>query len=418
MTNFSDSAFVSDGGYNQGWSPISPLVRHDGDTSLFLFTANSVVYGTQILDPFFLALYNVSEATPGPGNSPAVYLPSIPVSAMVCVDQYLIRNPNNQKNTSMISQISLNDAIQALNFSVAQSVTAQRLIHYFSNTDTYSSVYGSGPSALKASDSVLNLISSGLPFNQWRTEVEGWFETSLAKLQAYTVEYAANTADLGPYGSIEFLNSNTSTLPTWQNQCRNQKISNTGQYQTFSFFGLVFTAAVGAAIIIMSFLLPMLISCLRRRGDGFAKSEKEVALVADGKFQLQRMMFESMGYGSWRNVEQDYPWRMDQEGIPNPDGRGGLLYPRCTFEDTVVQKGSGLVEPSRSPSIQNRQSIASASGGVVNSNGDSGTKESQVPQPEGEEVELGNIDNGAVKIEDLAEASPAHRLEANVMNDL
>jgi hypothetical protein len=51
---------------------------------------------------------------------------------------------------------------------------------------------------LKASDQVLNFKCLGLPNNQWRKEVEGWFETSLAKIQVYAVEFSSNAAGLGP----------------------------------------------------------------------------------------------------------------------------------------------------------------------------------------------------------------------------
>src|SRR5205814_5477897 len=123
-------------------------------------------------------------------------------------------------------------------------------------------------------------------------EVEGWFETSLAKLQSYAVEYAANNADIRPYGFITYPGANSSTNRTWINQCKNQKISNTGNYQTFSFFGLIFTFSVGITIIMTAFILEPLVSWLRRRDDGLANSGRELAYVAGGKFQLQRMVFE------------------------------------------------------------------------------------------------------------------------------
>jgi hypothetical protein len=287
------------------------MIRTGGDTSLFFFTANSVYYTQQILDPIFLAIYSDQVPIPSLGSVISAFLPYNPVSVIGCVDQYLIINPNTKASTEPMSQIDLASAVQSLDLNVAQTITAQRIIQYLSNSDTYSSVFGSGAAALKASDHVLNFKCLSLPDDQWRTEVEGWFETSLAKIQAYAVEFPSATGDFAPYGSLGFLGANASTNKTWEDQCNNQKIRSTGGYQTFSFFGLIFTLSVGLAIVIAQGVLNVFNyfrGKVREDPEKLAKSPRDLMYAVDGKFQLQRIVLEEGKHGTWHGYNGSTPW--------------------------------------------------------------------------------------------------------------
>ena len=321
---------VASAGFSDGWNPIPTFSRNDSDVSLFFFTANSVLYHNSVSDPFFLAKYSVTEPTTSFDNSSVFYQPTDQVSIMGCVDQYRFCNPTSGACTIPSGQLALYDAIETLGLNVAQLVTAQRLIRIITNTDTYSSVYGSGPSALKASDKVLNFFSQGLPDNQWQIEVEGWIETSLAKMQAYTVEYAANTAITDPSESVGYPLANNTTIAEWEAQCSQQKITNTGQYQTFSFFGIMFTASVGTTIIVASLILKPIVSWRRKRNGGLGSSPYELAYIADGKFQLQRMALSSAGYGDWEGGDGDVPFRTKRKHVQLPvlslDENGAVIY--------------------------------------------------------------------------------------------
>jgi hypothetical protein len=282
---------------------------------LFLFTANSVEYTQQVLDPVFLAQYNDTVG--------GYYQPNYLVSALACVDQYVIRNNAANLTTTPHGINALAQAVYQLKLNTAQTVTAQRVLEYLANTNTFASVYSTGSNALKASDTVLGLFSNGLPPDQWRTEVEGWFETSLSKLQAYAVEYADVTADLGPGGVVQFPLANTTSESEWLRQCNSQKISNTGQYQTFSFFGLMFTLVFGVVIILVALMLQCIVSRISRRKGRSATSGHELALVADDKFQLQRMVYDNAGYGDWQACDEGgYPWDSTAVQVPNPILRG------------------------------------------------------------------------------------------------
>lgn len=150
------------------------------------------------------------------------------------------------------------------------------------NTDTYTSVYGTGSAALKASDTVLGILSSGLPSNQWEIEAEGWFQISLAKMQAYAVEYARNSERLKPYGILHFPAANQTTRPIWHSQCFAQRIANPGQYQVFSFLGLMLLLVLGIFFLIAAQLVAR-----------FTSKTSGAEYAADDKFELQRMALDS-----------------------------------------------------------------------------------------------------------------------------
>jgi hypothetical protein len=311
------SAFFSVGGTAQNWEPITELQLLDGDTSLFLFAANTVEYLNPVDDPFFLALYNdTSPAFNGYEVNP--YYPFHVVAPMGCVDRYRIVNKVKNRDTGYISTKDLLSAIKDIELNEAQSVTAQRLYYAFMRSSTYYSIFDSAAGALKASDTIIGYLSPGLPNNQWQLEVEGWFQTSLAKIQAYIVEYVANTANLGPFSNISFPDESIGRH-AWESQCKAQKISSVVGYQTFSLFGLVFTFAVGIFIIIFSIILKPVVSFVRRHFcSGLARCKGERALVADGKFQLQRMVFQARGLAGWHDGDKDIPWCDSSAAIEGP----------------------------------------------------------------------------------------------------
>ena len=286
---------VVSNGVNQGWQPAAELIRKDGDTSLFFLAPNTIYYTKQILDPVFAAIYTDSVPISGVSSNATYFVPTIEVSVIGCVDQYLILNPNNNRTTPVSGQGSLPAAIPPLQLNEAQSVTAQRIIQYFRYSDTYSSVFGAGDSALKAKDRVLGFKSLGVADNQWRIEVEGWFETSLAKIQAYAVEYASNTADLGRFGSVYLPLSNGNTTAAAEEQCRNQKIKSLPGYQTFSFFGVMFIAAAGVVIIVFALIVKHVVDWIRRRLKR-TQSASATIYAANNKYQLQRMVLEDAGF--------------------------------------------------------------------------------------------------------------------------
>jgi hypothetical protein len=287
------------------WEPISNFSRKDADVNLFFFAANGVYYESPVDDPFFYATIEQKAFAAGSSALLTTYKANNPIAVIGCIDQYQMCNPTNGKCTSLNGVNTTGTDMFDLDLNIAQTVTSERLDLLSVNTNTFSSVYGTGGEALKASNRVLNFLSPSLPDDQWKTEAQGWFETSLAKMQAYVVEFADVTADMNEFnsnGTVSFINTDGEFLAAWKSACANQKISNTGQYQTFSFFGIVFLVVVGCAIIFISWLLNPVMRFFTR-----PDNPRRLAYVADGNLQLQRMAFYGAGYQDWEEQDEEIP---------------------------------------------------------------------------------------------------------------
>jgi hypothetical protein len=291
---FQRAVYALDGRHNQTWLPVSALDVGNADISVAFLAQNSILYLSPVSDPWFSANQLLNFSLP---NVPDVsYGPDQEVSAMACIDQYQICNPNGSPYTCTIvgSAIDMHEGYLEIGLNDYQIATAQRLFYALTLTGTYVTVNLLGDTALFARDHLSGItIGEGLPDNQWQIEVQGWFETSLAKLQSYVVEWAANLADLGPEGSV--------IAPL--NMCSNQRIRNTGAYQSFSFLGLMIVICVGLTIMILSWTVEPCVSFVRRKRPHSKHDYREIARIADRKLQLQRLALTGAGYGQgWEHV--------------------------------------------------------------------------------------------------------------------
>jgi hypothetical protein len=281
----------------------------------------------------------------------------------------------DNSTTGVLGVTDLGNMIFRMNWTAAQSVAAQRITFYFARSDTYTNVYGSGGSALLFSSNINVLEAPAPPFDQWRVEVESWFQTGLAKMQAYAVEYVNVTADLGPDGNVGFPDTKGGLGDAWVEQCRNQKIRNTGSFQTFSYFGVVFTFTVGSFIIVLGWNFERVFTIARkivfsfigRNGRQF--SPRQRAWVADGNLETQRMLFEILGYGKWENCDEEYPWCSDGTMIPNVED--GIRTPNAEsdnkehyfFYPSNGAPSNGTVQPATGTTTNSAPSGPTMSGG-------------------------------------------------------
>ena len=119
----------------------------------------------------------------------------------------------------------------------------------------------------------------------------------MAKMQAYTLEFATNLADLGPYGYVVSFNPTGNAVnKAGVNLCSEQRIRNTGGYQTFSFLGLMIVVCVGSLIIILSWIVEPIVGFVRNKTKNKKHDCREIARIADHKLQLQRMALMGVGY--------------------------------------------------------------------------------------------------------------------------
>ena len=253
------------------------------------------------------------------------------VSTMACIDQYQICNPNKTPySCTLLGEINqmLNGASE-INLNPAQNATAQRVGPYLSMSNTQYTVNYLGNSALLAQDHVSSLLGAGLPSTQWQIEIEGWFAVALAKLQALAVEYPIQPTEI-PATTVK-LPSASSADPSDQAaraECSNQRIRNTGAYQSFSAAALVVIIVIGVAIILTSWTAEWCVATLRRRrrakyrglrnagGDAFndalddAAEYREIARIANRTLQMQRMVLV--------NVRPDVVWQGTMDSVPCP----------------------------------------------------------------------------------------------------
>jgi hypothetical protein len=189
---------------------------------------------------------------------------------MVCADQQMMCNPSTSSCTSLGGRLQIQDSIlvkNSLGFNPAQTVTAGRLLIALADTSTYESVANLGAAALWANNLISVNVSPGLPDNQWQSEVLGWFQTSLAKLQAYVVDYASNTGGLSRFGAVESPNSNRTNLSDnliMRDHCVNQLVQTSGDVQNFSFLGVMIIACFSVFLVLLNLSLEPIINFASR----------------------------------------------------------------------------------------------------------------------------------------------------------
>lgn len=312
--------------------PVFNISRTDADVTIVFVAPNAIKYREPVIDPFFKAIYPTTLLTVDEGNL-TVYNPYDQVSVMGCVEQYQICT-DVYHCTNLGGQEALSREILSLNLNPAQFVTAQRMIYMINYANAYSSINGVGPDSLKVWSQVYGFIAPGLPQNQWKIEVEGWFETTLAKWQAFMVEFAANTADLGPYGHVGFPVTNSTLDHVWRAQCQTQKVSNVGAYQNVSVFGFAFTWTVGGILVVLSWSLKSCISKERDLREKMFKpgpnskiqrtwrqqnpksSARQVAWNIDGKLQQNRLALQSVGCNELKGGRGDVPYFDEMPDVP------------------------------------------------------------------------------------------------------
>ncbi|KAJ9615836.1 hypothetical protein H2200_001913 [Cladophialophora chaetospira] len=328
------------------WRPVPALDRSDADVTIIFVAPNSITYRDQVEDPFFSATWPYTA--PGvvlPGTV-TTYSPDDFVSIMGCTEQYKICIDKGSRCSPYSGQAALPQLLHELHLNMNQYLTAQRLLSTISVATVYSSVAGIGPDALRLWSQVYQLVAPGLPRNQWQLEVDGWHETTLAKWQALTVEFAANPyaaahpPEHGPF--LVFPDNNATLDAAWHSQCRNQLISNLGAYQNVSIVGLVVIYSVGGLIILISWVLTM----------GFAGryggQSSRWAWRIDGKLQAQRVGLLGAGFRDLDGSQGEVPTvPRESEGrvpvrIVNSALRGGLVFvPKMNAESKAGSADEG-----------------------------------------------------------------------------
>lgn len=339
----------------------------NADTTVNVLASNSISYFAPVEDLWFSAHVRLNLTNHNPGYQADDY-----VNVMGCIDQYQLCNPANfpYRCTILGSQKDLVLGSLGIGLNDYQMATADRLRYSLSYSTMYQTVNYLGPSALLANDRVFRFLSPGLPANQWQIEFQGWFETSLSRVQANTVEWAANTADLGLYGHVINLDPKSDPISkAAYDLCSNQRIRNTGSYQSFSTLGLVIVISVGTTIIILSLTMELCVVRARkrrRRHNRESHDYREIARIADRKLQLQRVLLMSTEpQGRWARKMEDIPVTDGPSRFPLPtrvEGGDDFHYSRSptpipmqersrSVEETGTGQGSDNSAPNVRPEL-------------------------------------------------------------------
>jgi len=198
-------------GSDYSWHLIPDFARTDVEVSVYFLGLNDVVYLSPVYDVWFSAHGTYSATIDG-----IKYIGSDDyVGVMACVEQYVICNLVVSKCSSPASIFSLANQLPVLNrtlgWNTAQEATADRMLGAVINSGVFNIVGLLGPQALWASNVVMANGSPGLPDDHWQTEVLGWFQTCLARMQLSILDYeftSVGVKHLGPGVQPDTLRSN------------------------------------------------------------------------------------------------------------------------------------------------------------------------------------------------------------------
>lgn len=198
-----------------------------------------------------------------------------------------------------------------------------------------------GTAMLTARNSLYNGFQGPLPHNQSQLEVENWFKATLAAAQGWTVELATGPSD--PRIMVWF---QAPVNPDGGLQCKNQKILTTA-YVNFNTFGLSLTLALGALIILFSWLLEPIIAFFQRRRqlDTYARLE----WATNETLQLQRLAHEELGLGTWHGAAEAVPYtdggqKLAVLDVADPE-HPRLKAPPVPFDEELVDEGRKVSDP-------------------------------------------------------------------------
>ncbi|POS74473.1 hypothetical protein DHEL01_v207137 [Diaporthe helianthi] len=290
--------------------PIPELSRDDGDLMTAFLVGNGVRYTEKTIDPWYRGTVPSDTwrfTADSDKASQKSYTPEEAASPLGCLQQYQICNVDAshcgplkgfydyQEQSASVFNIS-QEAMSQDGF-VENNPLGQRFqwfvgaAAYGGSMDMSSTLSQLGAFSLSSQTAMKGGLMAPLLENQWQLDVERWWATGLASMQAAMVNVAVGPLekDLEPY-TIRPPSSHIK-----DSFCNSQILSTTST--SFSLFGIYFTYVVGTIIIAMSYLLEPIQNLLHRRKktDDYARLE----WATPESLQLQRAAYQGIGSGTW-----------------------------------------------------------------------------------------------------------------------
>lgn len=236
------------------WLPIPELNRADADVTIYVLSANSLSYIDAVDDPLYAAhLSNVTEGFFRPDNLYQV---------LGCAEQYQICGSGSVTTcTSVDARFHVRKQFRTIGLNPAQTAVADLFMNLTNTANIFSSAFGLGTGALLARDVVFDdLASQALPGNQWELEASNFFAISLARLQAFFVDFTSKSSDFVMGQSLS-----PATADQQRYICERQKVRNLGGYESFTAAAIFIILGVGMLILIVAWSLDSIVGYVRDR---------------------------------------------------------------------------------------------------------------------------------------------------------
>lgn len=214
------------------------------------------------------------------------------VNVMACVDQHQFCNPNNDQCTDLTSSTTALKLAQTIGMNPVQDFIITRFSFQLLHSSLDLSLAGRGSSSLLAQEVVHDLRSDPLPNDQWMMEVQSWFNTGLAKLQRFMVEYSAGPLNMIDGGYILKFNDSIG-----ESMCDKQMVHSRSDTTSFSVLGLALVIIIGSILILTNLVLDTIVGFLQREFK--TGNHRRLQWIVDEKLQLQRLAFEEARMGTW-----------------------------------------------------------------------------------------------------------------------
>ncbi|KUI59498.1 hypothetical protein VP1G_06720 [Cytospora mali] len=298
--------------------PIPELQIPDADIMLFFLSANLVEYITPTNDPWYQATtpgYKIAYSSSpnnitysSSDNKASLYFADEPASPLACAVQEQWCNPNKPEESKCGPLTTENESMDA---AVASGVFSEgggyNRLSWMNRAAWGVVPFMTDIVASLGSHSLTSRFGLGtvgvqgpIPDNQWQLDVQNWHAISMASIQSSLVQTVTGPPD----GELMqfFVGPNNTQEHT---MCQSQKILSTA-YVSFKVFGIAFIFIVGGLVIIFSYALEPIMSCLQRRYGKFRRYNL-LEWAANDVLQLQRLAYEEAGMGTWRGSEKSVP---------------------------------------------------------------------------------------------------------------
>ncbi|TGJ80760.1 hypothetical protein E0Z10_g8000 [Xylaria hypoxylon] len=299
IQSFQCSPFNGSLAYSE-YIPSPKLRRDDGDSYIIFLSGNGVLFSQPSADAWYRANKRAGSITLTTLDSEAnAFMFDEPASPLGCVQQFqfCFEVPPQEKQCGPLASFADSASI-AFNMSPSDAA-AEHLIWVFSQivgTSISQVVKVLETQALTARQNLIVGLQGPIAPNQWQLDVVHWWATSLALIQSNFIDSVVGPSDRRLNKYI--------IPPDDKAICSSQKIRNTA-YTSFSVFGLYFLFISGALLILLSFLIEPLLSCLHHRRK--YSQYRYLEWVTNESLQLHRLAHEGIGWGTWSRGTEDIP---------------------------------------------------------------------------------------------------------------